>query len=216
MSSDVRNIAKSCEIIVKIETVSWAICKSVRVRLFYLHNSADTPPSVGYSAYRLVLDCSICTSIHIFTLYFNSQLYYSAYFYITLTVHYSSNVLAVVTANLPSFSARALLPRYVTSGWTFFLPSTRKQAISVGRGQTDRISLSHDVTLTHDLQSQSWEPLFTCKRSRSEVSRLKRQNGNNRTDRRTDRRMEAMALPHPLMRSVTRKDHSECCIISIM
>ena len=78
-----------------------------------------------------------------------------------LSVHYSSNVLAVVTANLPSFSARALLPRYVTAGWTFFLPSTRKQAISVGRGQTDRISLTHDVTLTHDLQSQSWEPLYS-------------------------------------------------------
>ena len=191
MSSDVRNIAKRCEINVKVETVSWAICKSVRVRLFYLHNSADTPSSsrlfhISFSDRLFYLHVNTY-----FTLYFNSQSYYSAYFYIMLTVHYSSNVLAVVTANLPSFSARALLPRYVTAGWTFFLPSTRKQAISVIRGQTEHISLTHDVTLTDDLQSPSCEPLYRVysharDQGRRSVGSKDRMETIGRTDGRTD------------------------------
>jgi len=66
---------------------------------------------------ELLLQVSACCQMHIsaagLDLDFNSQSYYSTYFYIMLVVHYSSNVMAIVTVmsvNLTSFSARALLP----------------------------------------------------------------------------------------------------------
>ena len=59
---------------------------------------------------------------------------------------------------------------------------TRKHAV-FDRGQTDRISLTHDLGL-QSLVSHGHDPLM-CKRSRSKVSRFKRE--WIQTDGRTDR-----------------------------
>ena len=63
------------------------------------------------------------------------------------------------------------------------------------------------LTLTYDLDLQSsvsyGHYLLTCKSSRSVVSKFRKESGKNgRTDIRTDRRAEAIALPPSCMRSV--------------
>ena len=63
-----------------------------------------------------------------------------------------------------------------------FVYKTRKNALD--RGQTSRISLTHDP----DLQSSTsyGHDLLTCKSSRSTVNRFGRQSGNKRKDGWTD------------------------------
>ena len=73
------------------------------------------------------------------------------------------------------------------------------------RGQSDRISLTHDLYLQSPV-SYGHDPLI-CKSSRSTVSRFRRQNGNRR--RRNGRRTKAIALPDSLMRSLKIGDRKQ-------